>query len=397
MPVNLSSPEPADLHAVPASPSTAHGRRPQGKPARPHRRDNDPGAWSPAFHGQPVLPPGAAVPRSPAAGGEVQAILVNTGNANASTGADGLARALDLCRARPAARLRLEQVLPFSTGVIVERRREASRRRCRPRSPMRPDGWAARRGGDGRYRPQGGLAPSAARRPHGDRDRHQQGRRQSTPTWRRCSASSPPTPPPTRPDAASSGGRRRVVQCITIDGDTDQRFLRPRRHPPRGQCPCATSGGDGQLLRDAVVEVSRRRAGDRPRRRRRDEVHHRAHRRRRQRRRVPASRIRDQHSPLVKTAFFASDPNLGRILAAVITPASPISTRPGSTSSRRRARRRRQRAPAELPGGGRPARHEAERDRSASTSTAAPQRRQSDLRPELRLRRQRRLPLLIGA
>jgi N-acetylglutamate synthase/N-acetylornithine aminotransferase len=32
---------------------------------------------------------------------------------------------------------------------------------------------------------------------------------------------------------------------------------------------------------------------------------------------VPAGGLRDRHSPLVKTAFFASDPNLGRILAAV--------------------------------------------------------------------------------
>ncbi len=33
------------------------------------------------------------------------------------------------------------------------------------------------------------------------------------------------------------------------------------------------------------------------------------------------------HSPLVKTAFFASDPNLGRILARSGMPACPISTR----------------------------------------------------------------------
>ena len=34
---------------------------------------------------------------------------------------------------------------------------------------------------------------------------------------------------------------------------------------------------------------------------------------------APRSRIASiAHSPLVKTAFFASDPNLGRILAAVL-------------------------------------------------------------------------------
>ena len=48
-------------------------------------------------------------------------MVINTGNANAGTGADGLAR-----RAAPAPRWRgrlsisAQQVLPFSTGVIME-------------------------------------------------------------------------------------------------------------------------------------------------------------------------------------------------------------------------------------------------------------------------------------
>ncbi len=37
------------------------------------------------------------------------------------------------------------------------------------------------------------------------------------------------------------------------------------------------------------------------------------------------------HSPLVKTAFYASDPNLGRILAAVATPAWTTSMSTAST------------------------------------------------------------------
>lgn len=51
----------------------------------------------------------------------VRAMLINTGNANAGTGADGLARARSTCAAL-AARLDIgaEQVLPFSTGVIME-------------------------------------------------------------------------------------------------------------------------------------------------------------------------------------------------------------------------------------------------------------------------------------
>jgi glutamate N-acetyltransferase/amino-acid N-acetyltransferase len=53
--------------------------------------------------------------------GDIRAIVVNTGNANAGTGEDGLVRARATCIA--AARLlnlAPEQVLPFSTGVIME-------------------------------------------------------------------------------------------------------------------------------------------------------------------------------------------------------------------------------------------------------------------------------------
>ena len=55
------------------------------------------------------------------AGAAVRAIVVNTGNANAGTGDDGLARARRTCDAL-AGLLKIEpaQVLPFSTGVIME-------------------------------------------------------------------------------------------------------------------------------------------------------------------------------------------------------------------------------------------------------------------------------------
>ena len=56
-----------------------------------------------------------------ASGHGVRAMLINTGNANAGTGADGLARARSTCVAL-ASRLGVapEQILPFSTGVIME-------------------------------------------------------------------------------------------------------------------------------------------------------------------------------------------------------------------------------------------------------------------------------------
>ena len=56
-----------------------------------------------------------------AAGAAVRALIINTGNANAGTGADGYARAENICRAL-ATQLQISpaQVLPFSTGVIME-------------------------------------------------------------------------------------------------------------------------------------------------------------------------------------------------------------------------------------------------------------------------------------
>lgn len=52
---------------------------------------------------------------------DIRALLINTGNANAGTGVDGLRRALASCVAL-AGKLGIaaEQVLPFSTGVIME-------------------------------------------------------------------------------------------------------------------------------------------------------------------------------------------------------------------------------------------------------------------------------------
>jgi len=56
-----------------------------------------------------------------ASGAAIRAMVINTGNANAGTGADGLARARSTCAAL-ARQLALAsgQVLPFSTGVIME-------------------------------------------------------------------------------------------------------------------------------------------------------------------------------------------------------------------------------------------------------------------------------------
>ena len=51
----------------------------------------------------------------------IRALVINTGNANAGTGADGLNRARQTCGAAAGLlELQVDQVLPFSTGVIME-------------------------------------------------------------------------------------------------------------------------------------------------------------------------------------------------------------------------------------------------------------------------------------
>lgn len=56
-----------------------------------------------------------------ASGSAIRAMVINTGNANAGTGEEGLRRARETCAAL-AAQLHIDanQVLPFSTGVIME-------------------------------------------------------------------------------------------------------------------------------------------------------------------------------------------------------------------------------------------------------------------------------------
>lgn len=56
-----------------------------------------------------------------AAGNDIRALVVNTGNANAGTGESGMQAALQTCNAAAALLgIQPQQVLPFSTGVILE-------------------------------------------------------------------------------------------------------------------------------------------------------------------------------------------------------------------------------------------------------------------------------------
>ena len=262
-----------------------------------------------------------------AAGAGVRALLVNTGNANAGTGADGLARARSTCEA--LARLLgcdPEQVLPFSTGVIMETLPHERIEAALPTAlaAAKPDGWAEA----AEAIMTTDTVPKAASL------RVEIGGQSVTVTGISKGAGM------IHPNMATMLGfvatdaavdaalMQRLVRevadesfnCITIDGDTSTNdsfvLIATQR---AGNVPVRDlEGADGRALREALVEVARRLAQaivrDGEGATKFITV------------RIEGGASVDEcrqvafaigHSPLVKTAFFASDPNLGRILAAV--------------------------------------------------------------------------------
>ena len=262
-----------------------------------------------------------------AAGAGVRALLVNTGNANAGTGADGLARARSTCEA--LARLlgcEAEQVLPFSTGVIMETLPHERIEAALPAAltAAKPEGWAEA----AEAIMTTDTVPKAASL------RVEIGGRSVTVTGISKGAGM------IHPNMATMLGfvatdaavdaalMQRLVRevadesfnCITIDGDTSTNdsfvLIATQR---AGNVPVRDlEGADGRALREALVEVARRLAQaivrDGEGATKFITV------------RIEGGASVDEcrqvafaigHSPLVKTAFFASDPNLGRILAAV--------------------------------------------------------------------------------
>jgi len=259
--------------------------------------------------------------------GGIRALVVNTGNANAGTGADGLARARRTCASAAALLgVRPEQVLPFSTGVIMEtlpvERIEAGLPAAL--GDLAPANWADAAAG----------IMTTDTLPKAASTQVTIGGRSVTVTGISKGAGM------IRPNMATMLGfvatdavisaaqlQRLVKQAadasfnrITIDGDTstNDSFVLVATQQAGHACIDSLESADGQVLAAAVIEVARRlaqaivRDGEGATKfitvrieggRSEDEC------------RLAAYAI--AHSPLVKTAFFASDPNLGRILAAV--------------------------------------------------------------------------------
>ena len=330
MPVNLQTPDPARLFAVPGVELgiASAGVRKPGRRDLTVLRLAEGSAVAGVFTLNRFCAAPVQVCRSHLASAKgIRALVINTGNANAGTGADGLARARETCSAL-AGLLGIdpEQVLPFSTGVIME--------------TLPVDRIVA------------GLPAALADLQAGH--------------WAEAAAAIMTTD--TLPKAASAqielGGRRVTVtgiskgagmirpnmatmlgfiatdavvapallqavvseaadasfNRITIDGDTstNDSFVLIATGQA-GHAPItALDSPDGLALREAVGRVAQQlaqaivRDGEGATKFISIEV-------RGGREALECKQVAYAiaHSPLVKTAFFASDPNLGRILAAV--------------------------------------------------------------------------------
>ena len=259
--------------------------------------------------------------------GAIRALVVNTGIANAGTGEPGLQAARATCEA--AARLvgcAPAQVLPFSTGVIMEplpaERIEAGLPACA--ADLREDHWAAA----AEAIMTTDTLPKAASR------KVSLGGTAVTVTGIAKGAGM------IRPNMATMLGfvatdaavaqplLARLVReaadasfnCVTVDGDTstnDSFVLIASGKAGNASIDDAASA-DYATLREAVTAVARElaqaivRDGEGATKFISIEV-----RGGRDVAECKAVGYAIAHSPLVKTAFFASDPNLGRILAAI--------------------------------------------------------------------------------
>ena len=262
-----------------------------------------------------------------ASGQPIRAMLINTGNANAGTGADGLARARATCVAL-ARQLSVapEQILPFSTGVIME--------------PLPND------------RIEAGLPAAIADAQPGHWARAAEGI-MTTDTLPKAFSAQVKIGGATvsitgiskgagmiRPNMATMLGFMATDACVapvvmqqlareladgsfnrvTIDGDTstNDSFVVVATNKAAHAPITSLASAEGQALKAAMLAVSQKLAQaivrDGEGATKFITVQVEGGKTGEECRKVAYAIA---HSPLVKTAFYASDPNLGRILAAV--------------------------------------------------------------------------------
>ena len=124
MPVNLSAPNPAELFPIAGvriGVAEAGVRKANRKDLTVVLLDEGASVAGVFTQNRFCAAPVQVCREHLAAGRGIRAMVINTGNANAGTGQEGLVRARSTCAAL-ASRLKIapEQILPFSTGVIME-------------------------------------------------------------------------------------------------------------------------------------------------------------------------------------------------------------------------------------------------------------------------------------
>ncbi len=260
-------------------------------------------------------------------GQAIRAMVINTGNANAGTGDDGLARARATCVALGGLLgLDASQVLPFSTGVIME---PLPHERI---AAALPAALADAQGAHWARAAEGSMTTDTV--PKAFSTQLQIGGAMVTVTGISKGAGM------IRPNMATMLGflatdasiapellrplvRELADQSfnrVTIDGDTstNDSFVLIATHKAAHAPITALDSAEGQALKAALLQVVQQLAQaivrDGEGATKFITV------------RVEGGKTGEEcrqvayaiaHSPLVKTAFFASDPNLGRILAAV--------------------------------------------------------------------------------
>jgi len=262
-----------------------------------------------------------------ASGQDIRAVLVNTGNANAGTGEDGMMRARRSCEAL-AGLLGIAdaQVLPFSTGVIMEplpiERVVAGLPACT--ADLREDNWlnAAQAimttdivaKGASRQVEIGGRTVTVTGIAKGSGMIHPNMATMLGYITTDAAVSQHAL------EAMIHYAVNRSFNCITVDGDTstNDSLILIATGQNGGAEIADPHSADYHTLRDAVTAVAAQlaqaivRDGEGATKFMTIQIE--GGRNEAECRQIGYAIA---HSPLIKTAFFASDPNLGRILAAI--------------------------------------------------------------------------------
>ena len=265
--------------------------------------------------------------KATSSGGSIRAMLINTGNANAGTGADGMARARATCAAL-ARELNIspEQILPFSTGVIMEPLPADRIEAGIPGALMdaKEDNWA--RAAEGimttdtvpkAFSKQvqiGGITVTVTGISKGA------GMIRPNMATMLGFLATDATVPQALMQQLATDLAEGSFNRVTVDGDTstNDSFVVIATNKVAAGAISTLADGAGATLKAAMMDVARLLAQaivrDGEGATKFITV------------KVSGGKTGDEcrkvayaiaHSPLVKTAFFASDPNLGRILAAV--------------------------------------------------------------------------------